>query len=453
LGRQAAAGLEKAKSVIQMARLDPQQRQWYAIWIERFLRHFEDGDPKTLRSEAVFLFFDLQARQGRTAWQIRQGLQAIVFFLAQVCERNEVQWERVWNAWRKRQRGPGPIAAAPDEEPKIDQSPTMIPLSIGELPSEAAVVDRLRIVLRTKHYSLRTEEAYVHWWEKLVAFARGEGVTHLGPSVVQRFLEHLACERNVAASTQNQALNALVFTFREVLDRPLGDLGSVMRAEQKPRLPVVLSVEEISKLFANLDGFHRLIAQLLYGTGMRLMEGLRLRVKDLDFEYKTVTVREGKGNKDRVTMLPECLCVPLRKHLVQVQKLHADDLAQGHGEVYLPYALAEKYPNAGREWKWQYVFPARELSVDPRSGHVRRHHLGETGMQRAMRSAVLKSGLNKKVSCHTLRHSFATHLLGAGQDIRTVQELLGHADLATTELYTHVLQRGAKAVRSPLDRL
>ncbi|GAB4363006.1 MAG: integron integrase [Methylohalobius crimeensis] len=309
----------------------------------------------------------------------------------------------------------------------------------------------MRDRIRAKHYSLRTEEAYVGWVKRFILFHDKRHPSKLSASEVEAFLTHLAVEGNVASSTQNQALAAILFLYREVLEQPLPWLDNVTRAKNPERLPVVLSVNEVQALLGRLRGTPGLAARLLYGTGMRLMECMRLRVKDVDFEMHQITVRDGKGFKDRVTMLPRKLVGPLKAHLAGVKAQQEEDLAAGYGEVYLPYALARKYPAAGREWGWQYVFPARSLSVDPRSGETRRHHLDEKAVQRAVKQAVRDLDLAKPATPHTLRHSFATHLLQSGYDIRTVQALLGHKDVSTTMIYTHVLNRGGKGVVSPLD--
>jgi integron integrase len=302
-----------------------------------------------------------------------------------------------------------------------------------------------------KHYSIRTEEAYVQWIRRFIVFHGKRHPKELGRKEVEAFLTHLAVDGKVAAATQNQALNALVFLYREIVGRDIGMLQDVVRAKRPTRVPTVLSVDEVTAVLNRLDGTTALMARLLYGSGLRLMECVRLRVKDVDFQYRQITVRDGKGQKDRVTMLPARLVEPLSTHLARVKRLHETDLADGYGAVYLPYALERKYPHANREWGWQYVFPASKRSVDPRSDAVRRHHLAETVLQRAVKQAVRAAGLSKPASCHTFRHSFATHLLANGSDIRTVQELLGHHDVSTTMIYTHVLKQGGLAVRSPLD--
>ena len=275
----------------------------------------------------------------------------------------------------------------------------------------------------------------------------------MGVAEVAAFLTHLAVDRKVAAGTQNQALNALVFLFKVVLERPLSSLDGVVRASRPQRLPVVLTHGEVRELIRQLDGVYWLCACLMYGSGLRLMETVRLRVKDLEFNRRAVIVRSGKGHKDRVVTLPDELIVPLKRHLQGVRLTHEKDLGDGFGDVYLPNALARKYPNAGTQWFWQYVFPARRRSKDPRSDTERRHHLGETALQRAVKLAVVKAQIQKPASCHTLRHSFATHLLERGMDIRTVQEQLGHSDVRTTQIYTHVLNRGGHAVLSPLGQI
>jgi integron integrase len=315
------------------------------------------------------------------------------------------------------------------------------------------LLDLVRQTIRLKHYSIRTERAYVDWIRRFILFHNKRHPTSMGAPEVSAFLSHLAVEQKVAASTQRQALSAIVFLYQEILDREVGWLGEIPRAKHPERLPVVFSRTEVRAVLAHVHGQYWLMASLLYGTGLRLMECVRLRVKDVDFEYRQILVRDGKGQKDRVTMLPQSLAEPLKRQLEQVKVLHEEDLAEGFGEVYLPFALERKYPGASHAWGWQYVFPARRRSIDPRSSKERRHHIDERTLQDAVKQAVRAAKIAKPGSCHTFRHSFATHLLEAGYDIRTVQELLGHKDVRTTMIYTHVLNQGGKGVRSPLDTI
>lgn len=310
----------------------------------------------------------------------------------------------------------------------------------------------MREKIRTLHYSIRTEGTYQDWVRRFLAFHDYADPRVMdAESGIREYLSYLAVARNVAASTQNQALNALIFFFREGARRPAGDIGEFQHAKRPKRLPEVMTREEVRRLLDHLEGTPKLMAWLMYGAGLRLLECMRLRVKDLDFERRQVMVRDGKGQKDRVTMLPDRLADLLKTHLERVRVLHEEDMKNGLGEVFLWPALARKYPNAPREWPWQYVFPAKSLSVDPRSGAVRRHHAHENVLQKAVKAASRSADIHRPIGCHTLRHSFATHLLESGYDIRTVQELLGHSDVSTTMIYTHVLNRGGLAVKSPVD--
>lgn len=314
-------------------------------------------------------------------------------------------------------------------------------------------LDQLRECLRVRHYSLRTEDAYVDWARRFILFHGKRHPKDMGVQEIQAFLSHLAVDRQVSPSTQNQAKAALLFLYHHLLGIELSWLSEVVQAKRHPRRPVVLSVGEIRTLLDQMDGVMGLVARLLYGTGMRLMEGLRLRVKDLDFDRQEILVRDGKGGKDRVTVLPDVLVGPLKSHLSRVKALHEQDLQEGSGEVELPDALATKFRRVSRTWGWQWVFPSALRSVDPRTGVLRRHHLHPESVQKAVRLAARSRELVKPVSPHVLRHSFATHLLEAGHDIRTIQELLGHKDVETTMIYTHVLNRGGRGVASPLDRV
>jgi integron integrase len=316
------------------------------------------------------------------------------------------------------------------------------------------LLERVRMAVRVRHYSIRTEEAYVTWSKRYILFHGRKHPSAMGADEINAFLTHLAVERNVSASTQNQALSAILFLYQKVLNEDVGWIADIVRAERPRRLPVVFAPEEVVAVVEKMSGVERLIAELLYGTGLRVIEALRLRVKDLGFEKNEILVRDGKGKKDRQTMLPRSLSGKLSAHLVGVRELHDGDLRAGLGAVYLPYALEQKYTRASRQWAWQYVFPAQRISVDPRSGVRRRHHMDERLVQRAFSVAQREAGIEKAGTVHSLRHSFATHLLADGYDIRTVQELLGHSDVKTTMIYTHVLNKsGGKGVRSPLDGL
>jgi integron integrase len=320
-------------------------------------------------------------------------------------------------------------------------------------PEEAKppkLLDQLRHELRTEHYALSTEEAYVDWVYRYILFHDKRHPQEMGAEEIKQFLTHLAVERHVAASTQNQALCALLYFYRKVLKREIKHVD-VVWAQRPKRMPEVFTPEEAMAVISHLEGKYWMLGMLQYGAGLRLIESLRLRVKDIDFGYKKITVRDGKGEKDRVTLLPEGVIEPLQKHLPEVKKQHEADLKAGFGTVFMPYALDRKYPHKNKEWGWQYVFPASQLSVDPRSGVTQRHHLDESAMQREVHDAIRKAGIHKHASCHTFRHSFATHLLEAGYDIRIVQELLGHEDVETTQIYTHVLAKRLQNVRSPVD--
>ncbi len=317
------------------------------------------------------------------------------------------------------------------------------------------LLDEVRQVLRLRHYSIHTERSYVAWIVRFVRFHGMRSRADLFPAEpkIEVFLTDLAMRGNVAAATQNQAMNALVFLYKRVLDHALEDRIDAVRADKKHNVPVVMTREEVAAILSLMEGTTQAVAKLLYGSGLRIMEAVRLRVKDIDFQMKQLTVRSGKGDKDRFTTFPASLTPLLQNHLVGVKTLHQQDLLQGHGAVYLPHALARKYPNFAKDWGWQYVFPARSLSVDPRSGITRRHHIDPSVINKAIKVAVRRAGLTKQISAHTFRHSFATHLLQRGIDIRTIQQLLGHQDLATTMIYTHILQQGGQGVPSPLDDL
>lgn len=316
------------------------------------------------------------------------------------------------------------------------------------------LMDQAQQVLRYHHYAYRTERAYCDWIVRYIKFHGGrKHPGDMGKAEIEAFLSHLATQRKMSASTQRQALNALVFLYRDVLDRPIEDRIKPVRAKRRPSLPVVMTQREVKQVLSHMKGTHLLMARLLYGSGLRLMECIRLRVKDLDFERNLIYIRAAKGNKDRVTVFPKAVQADMQAQVERVREVHEEDCFQGYGHVYVPEALARKYPGAPREFRWQYVFPARKLSKDPRSGSLMRHHVLESGLQKAVKVAVDRAGIPKRVSCHTFRHCFATHMLENGVNIRVVQELMGHADVKTTEIYIHVMEKDISTVTSPLDSL
>jgi integron integrase len=421
--------------------------RWYVIRAEQFERALGGRDPRTCDAADVTSYLqEIGTRASLTDWQFRQIVEALQILLETVLD---LPWASGfdWAFWRdsaRRLETSHPTIArqaAPEREARSRPDSDS---------AHRALLDAVATEIRRRDYSIRTEQTYLQWIRRFFAFAGRRDPHALGAAEVKGFLEHLAVRRNVAASTQTQALSALIFLYRDVLDQPL-ELGNFRRAKRPRHVPVVLTRDEARLLLDRLGGTQRLMASLLYGAGMRLMEVVRLRIKDIDFDYRQIVVRNAKGAKDRVVPLPETLAAVLREHLRKVRELFEADRQRGLPGVHLPGALAVKFPNAGTEWIWQFAFPSGRLSVDPRSGTTRRHHVHENGLQKAVKTAATRAGIAKKVSCHSLRHSFATHLLENGYDIRTVQELLGHADVSTTMIYTHVLNRGGRGVRSPLD--
>lgn len=433
----------------------PPADRWFVIRAEAYIKATAERRLAEQTPADVHRHLSELGRIGRISdWQFRQSVDAIqkLFELVGAPWLREVDWD-FWRDSAQTLPANHPTIARASSQPPGSSPNGATPAEGAEAGNPTTVINRLVTVIRQRNYSIRTEEAYRSWTERFLAFIGHRDPRTAGAADVVSFLETLAVQGNVAASTQNQALNALMFFYSQALEQPLGDLGSFIRAKRPQRLPVVLTRGEVLRLLDQMEGTYRLMASLLYGTGMRLMECLRLRIKDVDFAYRQIVVRDGKGQKDRVTPLPDKLIEPLHAHLEQVQTLHEADLSQGNGEVFLPSALARKYPNAAWEWGWQYVFPSGRLSVDPRSGTIRRHHLHENSLQKAVKQAAIATRLTKPANCHALRHSFATHLLEMGYDIRTVQELLGHSDVSTTMIYTHVLNRGGLGVASPLDAL
>ena len=426
-------------------------RRWYVRRVEHYIKVAKGRKLSTHGPEEVKSFLDREGSRPRVPdWQLAQSAHAIQILF---CDVMKVSWcgEVDWKRWRD---GGGILSVdhptiARDSHPIPEQG---VDLAVKFEPGpQAEVLNQVVVAIRSRQYSIRTEHAYTAWVRRYIRFNDGRAPDELGAAEVKRFLEDLVVRRKVAASTQAQALNALVFLYDKVIGEPVGDLGHFARSKRPQRLPVVLSRAEVNHLLDGLDGVPLLMAGLLYGSGLRLMECVRLRVQDVNFDYRQLEIRNAKGGKERVVPLPRRFVDPLKLHLDSVEGLHRDDLARGRGEVYIPEALGRKYPNACREWGWQYVFPSGRLSVDPRSGKTRRHHIHENGLQKRVKKAAREAGLTKKVTCHCLRHTFATHLLEAGYDIRTLQELLGHADVSTTMIYTHVLNSPGLAVQSPID--
>lgn len=346
-----------------------------------------------------------------------------------------------------------PLKIAPTNRTTLSKKAGDAPPADLPTPPKPKLLDQLREALRSRHYSRRTEQTYCQWVKRFIFFHHVRHPAEMAEPEMNQFLTHLAVKEHVSASTQNQALSALLFLYRHVIGREVGDLGEVIRARKPTHLPVVMTRDEVKSVMTNLTGDKWLMASLMYGSGLRLMECLRLRVQDIDFFRNEILVRDGKGAKDRITMLPESLNNPLQEHLKRVKMIHERDLAGGWGRVQMPTALDRKYLNAPKDWRWQWVFPQENRWLNPKTQEQGRHHIDESLVQKAIRDAVAKAGLTKRATCHTFRHSFATHLLEGGYDIRTIQELLGHSDVKTTMIYTHVLNRGPAGVRSPMDGL
>jgi len=437
--------------------LRDREADWCIKRAESFIKSAKGLLLKEHTAEDLRAYLCRQAVDGRLKdWQYGQVVDALRILFIQIVKSPWAS-DFPWDMWKE------PHLHFPDQLEQFDQVGRHIPVSggsqvfadglrghrVGDL--YAAELDLLRETIRRRHYSIRTEQSYQEWLMRFITFHDHRAPKELGAEEVNAYLTYLADVRRVSASTQRQALNALVFFYKEVINRPFGEVGDFAQSKRPRRLPVVLTKKEVGRLFEHVIGTQLLMAGLLYGSGLRLMECVRLRVKDIDLEQGQILVRDGKGQKDRVTMLAEKYNQPLAKHLAKVNDLFQKDQRAGVAGVYIWPSLARKYPSASKEWGWQYVFPSVTLSTDPRSGKVRRHHIHESGLQRAVKKAALEAGLTKQVSCHTLRHSFATHLLEAHYDIRTVQELLGHADVSTTMIYTHVLNRPGISVKSPAD--
>ena len=417
---------------------------WFVRWAEKFAT-VTRGKPLRERTAADIrkFLFELSIQRGIQPWQIHQAEEALVFLYE-----GFLKLDLGLNAVRP--LGPAQGLVNPNLKTRQhfrDRTPS----KAEEQARYGKLFSRFRSAIRVRHYSIRTERAYQQWVGRLLSFHKDKSPENIDADDIHNYLNYLAEERKVAASTQNQALNAIVFFFKEVLKRDPGDFSDFVRAKRPTHVPEVLTRSEVESLLDAMSGINQLMAGLLYGAGLRLMECIRLRVKDLDFEARRLTVRNGKGRKDRITMLPERFQQLLKQQLEQARALYEMDLEKGVAGVYIWPGLDRKYPNAAREWIWQYVFPSNRLSVDPRSHTTRRHHVHSSSLQKAVKNAAAKAGLSKRATCHTLRHSFATHLLENGYDIRTVQELMGHSDVSTNMIYTHVLNRPGMTVKSPAD--
>ncbi|MBU1193228.1 MAG: integron integrase [Proteobacteria bacterium] len=399
--------------------------KFYVVWLNKFIA-FYSGSLDHVSNNDIDIFLNQLKRDEFTDWQIDQARNAVILYIEKYCGKT--------------------IVPTPDSEKKISTGSPYI-------ATWQQAKEHFTELIRLRHYAYNTEKTYQEWIRRFLLFTKLPSPQQASSEHVKQFLAHLAVERKVTASTQNQAFNALLFLYRDVLGIEFGDFRNTIRAKKNQRVPVVLTMEEIKAVFVHIKGEMELALTLIYASGIRVTECVRLRVQDLDFGNHSLIVRSGKGDKDRVTLLPEFLHEPLKLHLENVKAIHENDLGIGHGAVYLPDALEKKYPRANKEWSWQYVFPAAALAIDPRSGMIRRHHVNQQALQRAMKHAVIQAGLTKKASVHTLRHSFATHLLQSGYDIRTIQDLLGHKDVSTTMIYTHVVKNGPHGVKSPAEIL
>jgi len=403
--------------------------KFYVHWVRRFLKSC-NYQLENINTQHVSQYLDsLETEEKIADWQVKQAADAVILYVEKYLKR---PLEQLTSSGKD------------STGESIDQK--------GSL-AWRQTIEEARNGIRLRHYSLSTEKTYLGWMERFKTFMQDRDPHLLESAAMKKYLTHLAVHGRVSASTQNQAFNALLFLYRYILHKELDDLTSVVRAKRKVNLPTVLSRDEVKNLLSFLDGAYLLMAQLMYGCGLRLMECLRLRIKDLDFENDLLMVRSGKGEKDRALIIPEKIKGELSKHVASVKEIHDQDMKMGYGEVSLPDALEKKYPGAPKEWGWQWVFPAEKLSVDPRTGKVMRWHIHPSAIQRAVKEAVMKAELPKMASCHTLRHSFATHLLEAGHNIRTIQELLGHQHVNTTMIYTHVIRKKPSEIRSPLDGL
>jgi len=433
---------EQYRQAVVDSGIAPRFAEWYVRWAQKFAVSLKNKPLKERTETDIQDFLEaLKNQKGIEEWQVKQARDALGFL-----------YDRFLRLDTKGDVGKGQGSLRPSRKGESNQEFRDRVTEKDEMKERFnQLFERLRAELRVRHYSYHTEQAYEQWIQRFLAFHGLKAPEELGPQHIREYLDYLAEVRLVSASTQNQALNAIVFLFSQVLKVDPGEFGDFARAKRPRRIPEVLTATEVRKLLAQLDGMHFIMAGLMYGAGLRLMECLRLRVKDIDFEARQIIVRDGKGQKDRVTVLPEKYIPLLREQLGYARRLYEKDREGGIPGVYIWPALERKYPNASKEWIWQYVFPSPRLSVDPVTKTVRRHHVHASGIQRAVKEAAKRAGIAKRVTCHTLRHSFATHLLERGYDIRTVQELLGHSDVSTTMIYTHVLNKPGLAVKSPVD--
>lgn len=437
--------------------IDKKVAYYYMLRTKQYIAAYPDQNVRTHTAKNVEDYLQKICKQTSfNSWQLKQIIHAIQTLFCHALTlpwASNFDWEYWYSSIPPLENDHPTVSRDYSTQSPIDQSVNEQAISAQTKLRYQSEIDKVTKVIRTKNYSIRTEKVYCQWVLRFFHFHDPENVSDLGNKEVQQFLEHLVLKRNVSVSTQKQALNALAFLFQKVWDQPLGDLGDFARAKKPQRLPTVLSREEVQQMFAHLTGKHKLMVGLLYGGGMRLMECITLRIQDIDFHYQQITIHNAKGFKDRVVPLPKSYIAEIKLQIAEVEALHQQDLKDGYGEVYLPDALSRKYPNAAKELRWQYLFPSNRIGADPRSGTLRRHHLHETSLQKVVRNAAKQAGLVKRVTTHTFRHSFATHLLESGYDIRTVQELLGHSDVSTTMIYTHVLNTPGLNVISPADML
>lgn len=436
-------------------RVNPDVLTWYVRHCEIFIRLNKETRLKQHTTESVSTYLnEVVNAPEKKAWQKKQAIDALQYLFK--CIRAPLHREIDWDYWKSSCKD-----LAPDHDSNYRRNHPLVNAGLTESSTEnnidehavADQIDRLRVAIRRKNYSIRTEKAYIDWLQRFLKFSSCKAVADIDASDVVAFLEHLAIKRGVSPKTQSLALNALSFYFKNVRQKEIGDISHFVRAKPRQKLPVILTRDEVSSMLEQLSGIQWLLVSMLYGAGLRIMEAVRLRVQDIDFGFNQIIVRESKGNKERVVPLPARLIQPMKDHLLKVKQQHEEDLSQGNGRVFMPHTLAAKYGKSCNLWFWQYVFPSHKLSVDPRTGSIRRHHIDESTIQKRVRNISRKLKMNKRITCHTFRHSYATHKLERGSDIRTIQSLLGHADVSTTMIYTHLANFANGKTSSPLDDL